>query len=499
MRRLTVVLVSLAAALLLSWNLGGKSLFVDELFTGQLARDSLHGLVERLCQDNHPPAYFLVVRAWTQVFGDSDASMRWPSVVFALLSLLLTWRVGIRLVGPAAALAGVAVLAAMPAFLEYSRMARYYSMGMAAGLLATLLLERVLQRNRIGGWVAYALGVALVVYTFYAGVSLIVAHGVWTVWEGRRDRRILLGWIGSVAGAVVLFLPWLGVIATQQVQGVLHALPSDFSLRWSGVALACAYPLYVFGAGETLFPWHPLALPALATACVLFAVRTGAARGTSRAILAILGLLPVLLLSLGLIFIATGEPFLTAARLELFVLPYLALGIGGGIVALGRRVWAMSLVAALAVAWSAATVNYYAGRDFLNPVYVLPVREVAADIARQATARDVVVGEWDSGFTRYYQAMASPAPYFEAGQTTTLVRYLDRHSVDRVWLVTQGRDRTRQLSPTATMDCLRDRFRITGERGYVEQDATYRRWKERLLHRPAYRFKLVVQSYARSR
>jgi hypothetical protein len=85
--------------------------------------------------------------------------------------------------------------------------------------------------------------------------------------------------------------------------------------------------------------------------------------------------------------------------------------------------------------------------------------------------------------------------YFETTEADKAVDYLSTHPVRQVWLVTMGRDGTRELVPVELIRWLEANRRLLWEQGYVEQDPLYRRVKERLLHRPAYQYKLLVQRY----
>jgi hypothetical protein len=151
----------------------------------------------------------------------------------------------------------------------------------------------------------------------------------------------------------------------------------------------------------------------------------------------------------------------------------------------------------IGITWIFSLFNYYTGQHFINPIYATPVRQVAREIASQADPHDLVVGEEDSGFSYYYERTAKKAPYFEAYQAASIITYITTHPVEKVWLVTVGRDATRWLTPLKLMDWLVKNYRLDLEQGYTELDPVYRKMKEFLLHRPTYRYRLLVQRYER--
>jgi len=55
------------------------------------------------------------------------------------------------------------------------------------------------------------------------------------------------------------------------------------------------------------------------------------------------------------------------------------------------------------------------------------------------------------------------------------------------------------MKPTALLSWLAENYRLAESRGYAPQDPLYQRFKQLLLHRPDYDFKVVVQLYTRRR
>jgi uncharacterized membrane protein len=58
------------AAVLFSWDLGAKSLWIDEAVSWDMAVSSIPQLFARIPNDVHPPVYYLLLRGWIAIFGD---------------------------------------------------------------------------------------------------------------------------------------------------------------------------------------------------------------------------------------------------------------------------------------------------------------------------------------------------------------------------------------------------------------------------------------------
>jgi uncharacterized membrane protein len=85
-----VIVILLLGVFLRLTGLTVHSLWIDEGETVDTAR-ALHP-IEAIEQTRHPPVSFLAFRFWIQVFGESDASLRWLPALLSCVSLLLFTR-----------------------------------------------------------------------------------------------------------------------------------------------------------------------------------------------------------------------------------------------------------------------------------------------------------------------------------------------------------------------------------------------------------------------
>lgn len=491
---IVLMVTLLLAFFLLSIQLDAKSLWVDELFTARTAEAPLTRIPTMVAADLHPPLYFLLIRLWAEVAGTSEFALRWPSVLAGILSLCFTWQLGSRVAGHSVGFVAVLLLALSPFLVEFSRMARYYSLVQALGTLSTLSLLVAWKSNKIRFWALYGLVSVLLLYTFYLGIALLLAHGLVVMFYAHSRERAQ--WLACAFLVSICFLPWVAVVGPQ-IGRASAMTPADFAGGPGGLLLSLTYPFYAFSVGETIFPWSPTAIPAVLSMLVLVSLGVFRTSGIRRSLLIWSLILPVFLTAVTVTFISTGTPFLNAPVRAFFALPYFLLSGAIGWHALRKPGWRIGLGALIAITWAISLSNGYLGRQFLNPNYVIPVREIAKMIAERAGPQDLVVGEWDSGFSYYYRRQSSQAPYMEANQTEEVIHYITTHSPETVWLVTIGRDRTRDAIPTELLRWLQTNYRLAEEQGYVEQDPVYRWLKERLLHRLAYRYKLLVQRFER--
>ena len=68
-----------------------QSLWRDEATSIWFARLPLSTLLTTLC-DPHPPGYYLLLKAWSVIGGESEFGLRAPSLLAAVLAVALTYR-----------------------------------------------------------------------------------------------------------------------------------------------------------------------------------------------------------------------------------------------------------------------------------------------------------------------------------------------------------------------------------------------------------------------
>jgi len=123
----TVLLIYIALRLR---HLGTYSLWCDEAFSVFVARSSWHDFFRQLVIDRvHPPLYYLLLKLWISVLGESVIALRSFSVLFSALTLLPLWSCmkQVRL-SPGLKLALLFAIACNPFLILYSQEVRMYSL-----------------------------------------------------------------------------------------------------------------------------------------------------------------------------------------------------------------------------------------------------------------------------------------------------------------------------------------------------------------------------------
>jgi mannosyltransferase len=329
--RVGSALVGLAVLVLAAGLVAGVTsgpLWLDEALSVEIATVPLGELVGALRQDGAPPVYYLLLRAWTSVFGTGTVAVRLMTVALAPLVLLLAWRLGDRLGGRSGAVASVVVLAALPWSMRYLSETRMYGLVAALVLGLALLLLRVRSAPGRVPAAGAAVVAGLLLLTHYWALFLLAVVGGLALVSALRgsadDRRVV---VALVCGGV-LFLPWLPVFLFQAARtGAPWADPLV-------LAELVRTPRYWGGGGN-------LGRTVLAVLLVGLVV-VGVRRVRAARLPALVALL-TLLLAFTAVYVGGGA---YTGRYTAVAVPLLAVAAGLGATALGRR----GAVAALA-AW----------------------------------------------------------------------------------------------------------------------------------------------------
>ena len=224
-------------------RLGTKSLWLDEAVSAQHARLGAGGLWRVVSGgDPNMGLYYVLLHAWTGVFGVSEAAVRSLSVVLGALAVPVLAALGVRLFGRRAGLCAGLLLALSPFFTTYLQTARAYALLVTLVSLSCLLFVDLVRADGAPAWsmrrAAYVAVTALALYAHYfAALIIVVQLGALVVTAGRAARQRV--WLATATALGVLCLPaavFAGRDGTGQVSWIrapaLHnvvALPSDLA------------------------------------------------------------------------------------------------------------------------------------------------------------------------------------------------------------------------------------------------------------------------------
>jgi mannosyltransferase len=243
---LAALLVLLALSAFLRTRALDASLWIDEGISAGIASHPAGEIPGLLRQDGSPPAYYLLLHAWTEVAGTSEAALRAPSLAFALLTIPAALWAGWSLFGRTAGWICALVAAVLPFLTVQAQETRMYALVALLSVTATGAFLHAFIFGRKRYLPVFALLLALLLYTHY-----------WALF-------LALGWL-AVLGVLLASAP-------AQARGRLGA---DAALAFGSAGLVFApwLPTLAFQLEHTGAPWSsPPPAGALVAACALGAV-----------------------------------------------------------------------------------------------------------------------------------------------------------------------------------------------------------------------------------
>ena len=120
--------------------------------------------------------YYILLKIWIEVFGDSEFMVRLLSVTFAIGGVVMTYAIGVRLFNIRAGLTAACILAVNAYFLKHAQDARVYTLLLLLATSSIYLFIQAVEKQHYKYYIALGLINALVLYAHFLGFMLLIAQ-----------------------------------------------------------------------------------------------------------------------------------------------------------------------------------------------------------------------------------------------------------------------------------------------------------------------------------
>lgn len=205
----------------------------------------------------YPPLYFFGLKLWTGIAGPSVFSCRLFSLVFAVWSIYVIYRLGVELYTEREGLWAALLLTLSNFHLYYATEIKMYSMVLALSLLSTLWFFRAFVHNGSKkDWCSYLLATLLLTWTFYFSWFLVVGQMIYMVLRTGRERwGSLKPWLISFSLLILLMLPWVILVIRYLTRNYKEVAANLSTLQTLGAHSSLGF-IYLFGAFNGMLPLH---------------------------------------------------------------------------------------------------------------------------------------------------------------------------------------------------------------------------------------------------
>ncbi len=380
-----VILLLLVVAGLGIIGLDKDAMWYDEIYSyiyagGQqygpiLAGEVYTRVMEQLEHEKNPPSYYLILHFWLTVAGSSALAGRTFSLLFGVLSVAMSYRLGLDFAKsvriPSAELVGLGAAVAVGAsayYIYYLHELRVYTLIVACTAFEVWAYLRLIQAGKRHSWrlrISFVLVTAISLYLHYQLLFVLVVIGLYHL---IMVRKTIQWWRVSLLLLAVglLYIPWIWTLYRFSEAGKINPVVGmsmakvvpALLLTFSNNSVALLAVLVVFGVYKQL--WTMRFIIFMVAASVIVTLTANA-----------------------------YYPFINQIRYIIFLWPLLAVLVGLGVERLSRM--GVGPVVMLSI-WVLAGLWTIASNDFSSYLYgIIPSwREFRAELQQHAQPGDMV-------------------------------------------------------------------------------------------------------------
>jgi mannosyltransferase len=209
------LLVAIVVSVLLRTGDLDTGFWIDEGIAVGIASHPLADIPALLRADGSPPLYYLLLHGWLALTGGGEAAARSLSLLFAAVTVPVSWWAANAVAGRRAAVAAAAIAAGCPPLSYYAQEARMYTLVALLSVAAAAAFVLAFVRGRRRHLVTLGVALVLLLYTHNWGVFL--AAGLAVAWLALWRAGRAAGRDGALLAAAValLYAPWVPSLAFQ--------------------------------------------------------------------------------------------------------------------------------------------------------------------------------------------------------------------------------------------------------------------------------------------
>jgi len=264
------LVLTMAAGALRFHNLDGQSIWNDEMFSIEVARQSFRDIQPLLVSHfHHPPLFFYLLHAVIVILGESVWTLRLIPAIFGTLTIGALYSIVASRWGWKSGAVSSLLCCFSPFHVAYSQEGRPYALAAFLALLSSHFFLKIIEGKKTGAYAGYLLSTIALLYTHHWGLFLLAAQGIVLLFDfftARRMGSIPLMAAGIAALCYIPGIPALLHQATPAGPGEWWWAESPTLNEMAG--LSGAFSGTYFKMGSSLFT-TPSSMQIAGGACVL--------------------------------------------------------------------------------------------------------------------------------------------------------------------------------------------------------------------------------------
>ena len=206
-----------------------SSIYYDESYIRYAAQGNVSDILSVASADGHSPLFYLVIKAWSSVFGTGDTTLRFMSVFFGLISIVFIFQLVKKWFGIKAASMSTLLVAVSPIFIRLSQEVGVYTLLLLSLVVLTYVLSLAIEKGEEKSakkyWFLYAIMMAFSLWLNYLAVLVIFPQFIYILFHfgGVRkffkNKNVFKYTIETYAFGILLFVPRIIMVINN---GMVH-------------------------------------------------------------------------------------------------------------------------------------------------------------------------------------------------------------------------------------------------------------------------------------
>jgi len=183
-------------------------LAMDEPFSVFHAQMNISDIISELKNGNNPPLYEIILHFWISVFGTSELSVRLPSLIFSILTILFTYSLARKFLNNRIAVLSALLMSLSATHIMFSHEARAYPLLMMLTTISFMIyLTLVNNQYKRKHLILLVFVYALMAYTHYMAFVVIALQSAVLLCFIRSKKELVYKFLLVLLGFAVLYIP----------------------------------------------------------------------------------------------------------------------------------------------------------------------------------------------------------------------------------------------------------------------------------------------------
>ncbi|HLB51540.1 hypothetical protein A3F07_01395 [candidate division WWE3 bacterium RIFCSPHIGHO2_12_FULL_38_15] len=202
----------------------------DEAFTGLLIKAPPQEFQQILIGDVHPPFYMYVAKAWSSLFGVTDFSLRFLSLIFGMVTIYVVYKLVLVLFSKKEIALIAAFLTSINPFnVGYSYEGRSYTL---YGLIALLTFYALYTKK----YNFFIFGLCVMIYTHYMSLVFILLYVIYYLKETGLDAFHNKTFEVKIIGKnIIRLIPFIVFYIYIYNNGILTSIRNQ-NIEWADIS-----------------------------------------------------------------------------------------------------------------------------------------------------------------------------------------------------------------------------------------------------------------------